>query len=362
MASILHTSPYPWPRPEARQLHVELYKAFPIQQDALRLAGAADLNVFALNANQAPTLLWQQILNQAAPMGLTPALAQTAHDELPRTAPLRGFLADLLADKPVATSGEQRSVDGTPSFVTGDDGDMEPEALLFRDDLTLEIGRLPALIATLQRLVGLSPAVCKVTAGFGGSGHQFGTAFRIGPDLLLTNWHVVHRQADKAPATSVAAEFRFEDDGRGAGLATVPVPCDATGIVSDEADDWAVVRATGPLHDDWPVLPLADAPNPAVGETAFVIQHPLGGRKRVAYVRNTVSFFDDRVVHYLSDTQVGSSGSPVLDAAGQLIALHHAGGRPQTITGKDPVVKNEGVRIPRIVDGLAARGVVLNGQ
>ena len=52
MASILHMSPYPWSRPEARQLHVELYKTYPNQQDALRLAGAADMNVFELFANR----------------------------------------------------------------------------------------------------------------------------------------------------------------------------------------------------------------------------------------------------------------------------------------------------------------------
>jgi V8-like Glu-specific endopeptidase len=201
-----------------------------------------------------------------------------------------------------------------------------------------------------------------VTATFDGGGRQFGTAFRIAENLLLTNWHVVHRRADKAPATAVAGEFGLEDDGRGGGLATVPIPCDAGGVVSDEADDWAVVRTTAPLHNDWPVLPLVGTPDPAVGEAAFVIQHPLGDRKRVAYVRNNVSFVDDRVVHYLSDTQVGSSGSPVLNAGGQLIALHHAGGRPQTVTGKDPVVKNEGIRIPRVVAGLAARGVALNGH
>ena len=361
MASILHMSPYPWVRPEARQLHVELFTAFPEQQDAMRLAGAAGLNRGTLNSNKAPNLLWQDILEKAAPMGLTPAVARAVQDELPPTAPLHAFLAKLLADRPVDTSGEPRSVDGTPSFVTGDDVEMAPEALLFRDDLTLEIGRVPALIATLQRLVDLGPAVCKVTTGFGAGGGQWGTAFRVGVDQLLTNWHVVHRKADKAPAISVAAEFRLEDDGRGGGLETIPIPCDADTIVSDQADDWAVVRATAPLHDDWPVLPLAGSPEPTKGEAAFVIQHPLGERKRVAYVRNTVSFVDDRVVHYLSDTQVGSSGSPVFDAAGRLIALHHAGGVPQTITGKDPVLKNEGIRIPRIVDALAARGVVLAG-
>ena len=57
---------------------------------------------------------------------------------------------------------------------------MAPETLLFRDDLTLGFGRVPALIATLQRLVGIGPAVCKVTATFDGGGHQWGTAFRIG--------------------------------------------------------------------------------------------------------------------------------------------------------------------------------------
>ena len=75
MASVLHTSPYPWSRPEARQLHVELFTTFPDQQDALRMAAAAGLNRFALNSNKAPNLLWQDILEQAAPMGLASDLA-----------------------------------------------------------------------------------------------------------------------------------------------------------------------------------------------------------------------------------------------------------------------------------------------
>jgi hypothetical protein len=357
MTSILHLSPYPWPRPEARQLHIELARAFPNQQDAMRLAATAGFDTFAIFANQAPTQLWQEILDLGAPMGLNPGLARAAHDRLPKTAPLRDFLAGLLADRPVATSGELLAVDGTPSFVHGDDIVTEPEALLYRDDLTIEIGRVPALITTLERLVTLGPAVCKLNVEFGGGGTQFGTAFRIGVDLLLTNWHVVHRKSDQAAATAVSAEFRFEDDGSGGGLATVAIPCDAPGIVSDQRDDWAAVRTTAPMLDEWPVLPLDDKPEPVEGEAAFVIQHPLGGRKRVAIVRNKVSFVDDRVVHYLSDTQVGSSGSPVLDRNGQLIALHHAGGRPQDVTGKDPVLKKEGIRIPRITAGLAERGV-----
>jgi hypothetical protein len=35
-----------------------------------------------------------------------------------------------------------------------------------------------------------------------------------------------------------------------------------------------------------------------------------------------------------------------------LIALHHLGGRPQEVAGKQPFRKNEGIRIPRILEGL----------
>ena len=67
--------------------------------------------------------------------------------------------------------------------------------------------------------------------------------------------------------------------------------------------------------------------------------------------------FDDKSLRYLTDTQPGSSGSPVFNAAGRLIGLHRAGGVPQTVTGKVPMIKNHGIRIPRIVAGLKANGV-----
>jgi V8-like Glu-specific endopeptidase len=74
-------------------------------------------------------------------------------------------------------------------------------------------------------------------------------------------------------------------------------------------------------------------------------------------VRNQISGVDDRVVHYLTDTETGSSGSPVFDAAGRLIALHHAGGRPQEVLGRPPTAKNEGIRIEQITAGLRSAGV-----
>ena len=95
-----------------------------------------------------------------------------------------------------------------------------------------------------------------------------------------------------------------------------------------------------------------------VGEASYILQHPLGDRKRLGFVRNTVTDYNERVVHYLTDTQQGSSGSPVFNSEGGLVALHHAGGRPQEALGKAPVRKNEGIRISRVLAGLKQRHVL----
>ena len=75
-------------------------------------------------------------------------------------------------------------------------------------------------------------------------------------------------------------------------------------------------------------------------------------------MRNSISDVDEGVVKYLTDTQPGSSGAPVLDAAGRVIAIHHAGGRPVEVLGKPPVSKNEGIRISRVLMRLKQNGVV----
>jgi V8-like Glu-specific endopeptidase len=67
----------------------------------------------------------------------------------------------------------------------------------------------------------------------------------------------------------------------------------------------------------------------------------------------------EQTVQYLTDTQPGSSGAPVFDASAKLIALHHRGGTPTQKTGKAPLTKNQGVRISRVVAGLAAQNLRL---
>ncbi len=356
MSFDLEASPFPFHRPEAQTLRKSLILAFPSSARAHKLLDDVGFDTSLIFWEQAAADLWHEILLEMSRHGMVEVLVKGAQDSLPAKSPQRPLFASLLAGTEPAIDPEPQSDRGVPNFIDGDDTVLAPEARLYGDDLTRSIGRIPALIRTLQHMLQVAPAVCRLDVRIP-SGYQVGTAFRVADDLLLTNWHVLHDKAGTC-ARAVTAEFGYESDELDIGLNATAVACDTTSIVADKDDDWAVIRVAG-LLPAWPIVALRQAAVPTLNSEAFIIQHPQGDRKRIGYVRNQVTNFTDRVVHYLTDTQQGSSGAPVFDGAGKLIALHHAGGRPQEVVGREPLKKNEGIRIERVIAGLQARGVVV---
>ena len=234
MPPILDVFPYPWHEVEAQQLHVTLSQLHPSPQGALLIAQEAGLDAGMINPAQPPFFVWKDILELAGRSGLTRALVTQVHDRLNANNPRRPFLAGLLADKPAPADDEPRGADGVPNFFRDTDDVSEPEALLYYDDLTIQTGRLPGLIATLERLGQLAPSVCRMVVDIHGAS-QLGTGFRIGTDLLLTNWHVLHHTLTGARATAVTAEFGYEYGGQG--QASLRPWCPAT---------WRASRPTRP--------------------------------------------------------------------------------------------------------------------
>ena len=345
MHSIVDMAPYPWHLRNAQELHKTLYKYLNQPARVQKIAAKVGIDTGLVNFDQAPFDLWHELLDASARALLTRALVEKVRED-PSMAATHEFFDALLRDAPVVVDSEPTGAGGRAYFFRGDDRVTEEEALLFGDDLTIPAGRIGWLIDVLQKLQIIAPSVCRLEVALN-SLSQSGTGFCIGKDLLLTNWHVL--SLDGAHPTSVSAEFGFDTDQTNQPVPASLYVCDPATIVTNKDDDWGVVRVKDPLPDSVPIVNLMIASgNPVDKEPTFIIQHPGGGRKRVAYVRNQVTFFDHRVVQYLSDTQVGSSGSPVLNESGRVIALHHAGGLPQ------PVKKNEGIRISRVIAGLQA--------
>ena len=346
---ILDEFPFPFHKPMAQELMRVMAGFYRSEREAVLFTAPFGVDFTMIPPGLAPIELWFVLLPMLATQGTLRAAVKATRDQFPNN-PRAPFLDALLADRSAPVSAEPISNQG-PGF---NDAVSEPEALLFFDDLTMPVGKVANLIATLNKMIAIAPAICllRVDNGFG---TFFGTGFRIGEDLLLSNHHVLFPK--DIVATKVQADFGFDVDAGGASVAVTSLSGTVGTIRGEKPDDWAVIRIPG-MKPEWPILPLEATPTPAVGDLAYILQHPGGQQKRLGFVRNTISDIDDGVVKYLTDTEPGSSGAPVFDLAGRLIALHHAGGRPVEIAGKPPVAKNEGIRISRVLARMKASGVL----
>jgi hypothetical protein len=165
------------------------------------------------------------------------------------------------------------------------------------------------------------------------SEYGIGTGFLVrGPDLyphlpervLLTNAHVVPEGL--APEECIVAFHGLDADSSG--------PC-AFGVrrviwsqpSADPHLDTAILELDGVPLD---VEPIPLAPRmPSLGrggQRAYVIGHPGGlEQPQFSLQDNALLDWDDRLVHYRSPTEGGSSGSPVFNGEWRAIGLHHAG-------------------------------------
>ncbi|WP_346622544.1 serine protease [Blastococcus montanus] len=195
--------------------------------------------------------------------------------------------------------------------------------------------------------------------------HGRGTGFLVGPDVLMTNHHVLP-DIDKARVSTV--EFKYELDMLGNELDADVwelVPDDLFVTSPFEELDTTLVRvatkdgrAAGEVYGQ--VALRADPRKVAVDEPVCLIQHPDGRRKEVVLFEAKVKeLYQEGFLHYSADTLEGSSGSPVFNVTWDLVALHHRGvierdeaGNYQVKDGQYVYTSNEGVRISAIVDFL----------
>ena len=249
--------------------------------------------------------LWHHLLLEGNVHGTTKAMVHDTVEQFPRN-PRSDFLRSLLANQPTPPLGAE-PVNPTdrpsPMFQGPNPAVTQPEALLFGDDLTLPVGKVAGVLRSIGRVMERASSICllRVTSPVGGF---FGTGFRIGPDFVLTNHHVLFPRGQKA--TKVRADFFFELDADDTPVTVQSLAGDVASIDAEPADDWGVLRVAG-MAAAWPIISLTEAVAPSRGDAAYILQHPGGQMKRLGFVRNTISEVADRLVHYLTDTEPGSS-------------------------------------------------------
>jgi V8-like Glu-specific endopeptidase len=248
-----------------------------------------------------------------------------------------------------------------------------PEIVIGQDE------RLP--IRFLERGIEVSRSVAKVlvTRVMGGvtqtsSGSRVsGTGWMIAPGLLMTNHHVIEARDIRFETAASDSDFRaqaktsdvwfgyHDDDSEHRDYAGWEL------VHASRVLDYALLRSTTPSGAgqplwDWGFLGVAsDLPKLTKGFRLNIIQHPQGGPKRIAIRSNF--YFDCYStaeepfrMRYLTDTEPGSSGSPVFDDGWRVLALHHAAVAVPEGIYRGEVIKynNQGICIAAILKDLPA--------
>lgn len=321
-----------WGRQAIISLRETLARLYPNPAEARRVAEDAGLDPARIGSDPIPINTWYLILDEAAKRtGKVDRIVQVALNDYPDN--------DALQRAAVGAPPPPLSAPA-PTDWRGPQGPQ----------LEKIIGSESSLVPIRYLEVGLerSRAVAKVQCANGSSG----TGFMVQDGLMVTNNHVL---PNAEVARTAKALFNYQDTVTGLASEVderrlLPEGSFRTSV----EDDWSVVRVDGDPQTTWGALHLSSA-NVKVGDRVNIIQHPGGLQKRVSLYSNVVVFVGGDRVQYLTDTEPGSSGSPVFDKEWNTVALHHSGGwlpEPGVQDATHRFYRNEGILIDAVIAGL----------
>ena len=217
-----------------------------------------------------------------------------------------------------------------------------------------------------------------------------GTGFLVGGTHLLTNHHVI---PDKKVAEQCVAQFNYVEDSQGYTENSIDYEFEPEILFVCEPNlDYTLIQLKAGMftrqagysfdwlqliEDEEIIIPkLSDdekkelylrqgiSSENFLGDEVFIIQHPKGRQKKIDQNENRVleNGLYTNFLRYQSDSDYGSSGSPVFNTKWELVALHHAvitkasnsesDSKPYEQKSSVNVIANQGVRICRIVEDL----------
>jgi hypothetical protein len=223
-------------------------------------------------------------------------------------------------------------------------------------------------VNTIKRMLEKCASIGCVTDA---NGRRLGTGFLVAADALglgsdglvfMTNSHVISDTVkDAIPSSTAWVTFELESVAKGkpvshkvAPKVLFTSPPGDPGISAGDRLDVTVVRL-----ESWPDggLPLRtndSLPTPSRKTRVFVVGHPSGDALQLSLIDSELLDVcdHDRLLHYRTPTEPGSSGSPVFNSNWEVVALHHAGSSAMPrLRGKGQYEANEGISLRSIRGG-----------
>ncbi len=269
----------------------------------------------------------------------------------------KGSAIDDISKMAAGFKSEQKNDAGlAPAARTKKSAIVDTQILV--ESIIKEANYLPAWFLRVGSLQAKS--VCKIeTTGSdyqNRSGSWCGTGFLVAKDILLTNHHVLN---SREVASNAICIFGYELDVDGGQMPTkafrlAPDRLFLTSRV-DELD-FTFVCIDGQPGDEFGSIQLDRAYFKIFDrECANIIQHPNGQFKSVVLQENRVVSQDPVRLHYISDTEGGSSGSCVFNNLWKAAALHHATrlASPEEANSEGGIqYVNEGIKLSAIATRL----------
>ena len=273
---------------------------------------------------------------------------------------LEDLVAEMDSRRPAPTAHRQAAAGGTraalaPSVTAAGPAATPPEgrlATMLPDPSTAEIDREAMIgefdetlsVEFLEKGLAAARSVFKIVVHrhFDGEPNfnagdtpdtSAGTAWVIGPGIGITNFHVFNARTRAEPDaeaddfTKQVATARLiedyvteEDDREGHPLGPDRLIC------FDKTLDFALFRLPDAVGQR-PALtvrrqPIRKTEVQKIGTRVNLLQHPMGRPMRIGFRNNFVVLGNNDILAYLTDTNRGSSGAPVLDDAWNVAALH----------------------------------------
>ena len=208
-----------------------------------------------------------------------------------------------------------------------------------------------------RRLAQIEGCICRIENAAHPNNPSLGTGFLIGPDLCLTNFHIIEGLFDNSlRAENLVLRFDYVRDLTGKEV--------YPGSIYRLARDWMVAsfpysdqekyritteRIPAPSELDVVVLRIADSPGerpvgkaepkghargwltnlsafpPTPGDDLLILQHPQGSPLQLAFGKILELNVNRTRIHHDVNTAYGSSGSPCFSLVLDLVAVHQAG-------------------------------------